>query len=214
MKLLQAVQGLRWPLSLLLGAMVLALAAGYVRMRDEERIERLRDDIQEMQFLLQERMTKQHLGRRMQRPFEMLVRAGFLDPVSARPAWVQSLARALEDAHVLKAGFNMQSAMPIQDTQLESAGYRLTLQPVTVAMQLAHEGDLVAFLKRVLQRPVGVVKNRYCIVTSAMDTGKVFLEGPNLQARCRFDWYALEQVSGLGDGDMAVEDVDESGEPL
>ena len=213
MRFLQMLRWLRWPLSLLLGSIALAAAAGFVRMQDEQRIERLRADIREMQSTLQERMTRAHLGQRMQKPFEMLRQAGFLDPATARPVWVQSLARALDEAHVMKAGFGMQSVVQIRDPHLEGLGYRLISQPVTVSMQLAHEGDLAGFLKRVLQRPVGIVKNRYCTVVSTMEAGKVSYDGPNLQARCRFDWYALKQIADAVDEDV-VDDMDDPGEPL
>lgn len=210
MRFLQAIERLRWPLAMLLGATALALAAGFVRLQDERRIERLRDDIRAMQSRLQEQMARERLGRRMQGPYERLVKAGFLDPASVRPLWIQSLARALDRAHVLKGGLAMHPAIAVREARLEALGYRLTMQSVTVDMQLAHEGDLAAFLEQVLGRPVGIVKNRFCSVASVMEQDIPSSDRPNLQARCRLDWYAIEPAPEAADG----EGLDAPGEPL
>ncbi len=133
--------------------------------------------------------------------FKQLRAQGFLG-ADSRLLWVEEIRETALAARVLGAHYRLnESSLEPVAMDLDTGGYQLYGDPMSVRLELAHEGDLMSFLDLLDARRLGVWDLERCHLVRLTLPGEPSLESPNVQADCRLLWFNLRGAQAEGGTD-------------
>ncbi len=133
--------------------------------------------------------------------FKQLRAQGFLG-ADSRLLWVEEIRETALAARVLGAHYRLnESSQQTVAMDLDTGSYQLYGDPMSVRLELAHEGDLLSFLDLLDARRMGVWDLERCHLVRLTPPGEPSLESANVQADCRLLWFNLRGVRAEGGTD-------------
>ena len=134
--------------------------------------------------------------------FKQLKAQGFLG-AEARLLWVEEVRETALTARVIAAHYRLHESAPRPvEANYDTGGYGLYGHPMRLRLDLAHEGDFLAFLDLLEARGLGVWELQRCRLSRLTPHGEPSLDGgANVQADCRMLWFNLQGITGAGEGE-------------
>ncbi len=184
-------------------AALLVLASQHYRDARVTTHEQLVGELQRFRAGLRQAHEDARIVRTEYGRFRQLQERGF-PGAAPRLVWVEDIRELARQASVPVLQYQLDPRRPLAHAAAGAAPFQLYASPMTLRMNLDHEGDLVRFLDLLASRDSGPFDLRACTLTRLEGGAAVALDRPNLHAECRLDWYSLDKAPEPDPADEAL----------
>ena len=188
---------LKWPLSVVLGAMLLAgggalwswgtSRAATAAYADAERVHAAAQ-AKLGRSRLQQQLIANHLA-----DYETLAARGFVGPEN-RLGWIEAAQLASREAGLAGLEYRLDPRTDAPPAQTQ--GLPLKQTAMTLTLPLLVETDLARFLAALERRAPGVHRVHGCALTRVNDAPFEVVNQPRLQAECEVLWFTVAMPQG------------------
>ena len=188
------LDSLKAPLAVL--ALVAIASAGLVTftrtliINDQRTLTAQEGQLREARTRFQRSGDERELIVRFRDPYEELRNRGLIGP-ERRINWLDALRASNQQAHLFGAEYQIGTQQPYpfaQDLNAPKLGMAQSVMKLT--LRLAHEGELMRFLRLLESQNVGIFDINQCVLDRAggASPGRV---QPNLSAECELAWITI-----------------------
>ena len=189
------LNALKAPLALL--ALAAILGAGIITYTRTQIVRHQHTLIAQESHLREARSRYQRSGDerdlivRFMGPYQELQGRGLIGP-ERRINWLEALRASNQQAHLFGAEYQIgtQQAYPFaQELNAPKLGMAQSVMKLT--LRLAHEGELMRFLRSLESQNAGIFDINQCIIDRAAGPMTVARVHPNLTAECELAWITI-----------------------
>ena len=188
------LDSLKAPLAVLaLAAIASAGLVTYTRtliINDQRSLATQEGQLREARTRFQRSGDERELIVRFREPYEVLRNRGLIGP-ERRINWLDALRASNQQAHLFGAEYQIgtQQAYPFaQDLNAPKLGMAQSVMKLT--LRLAHEGELMRFLRLLEGQNVGIFDINQCVLDRAGGDSPGRVQ-PNLSAECELAWITI-----------------------
>ena len=191
----QHLVSLKAPLALLaLAAIVGAAIVTYTRTQiitHQQTLTAQESQLREARSRYQRSGDERELIVRFMGPYQELQGRGLVGP-ERRINWLDALRASNQQAHLFGAEYQIGTQQPYPFAQdLNAPKLGLAQSVMKVALRLAHEGELMRFLRALESQNVGMFDINQCVIDRTGGTMTVARVQPNLSAECELAWITI-----------------------
>lgn len=190
---------LKWPLSVVLGAVLLAgggvlwswgtSRAATTAYADAERVHAAAQ-ARLGRSRLQQQLIATHLA-----DYETLVARGFVGTEN-RLGWIEAAQLASREAGLAGLEYRLDPRTDAPPAQAQTQGLPLKQSAMTLTVPLLVETDLVRFLAALQRRAPGIHRVRACSLSRLDNAPFAAVNQPRLQAECELLWFTVDFPQG------------------
>lgn len=114
-----------------------------------------------------------------------------------RLLWIESLRTSGNDSRLSGLQYNLKQQAPVSVQAGAGQYYQLFASDMELRLELAHEGRLLDFFKRLEEHRPAVYQVNSCALTSALDQTELATDLPNLAAVCQLRWFTVRDIASL-----------------
>ena len=189
------LDSLKAPLALLaLVAIAGAAVVTFTRtqiIRDQRMLTAQESQLREARTRYQRSGDERELIVRFMGPYQELRGRGLIGP-EQRINWLDALRASNRQAHLFGTEYQIGTQQPYpfaQDFNAPKLGMSQSVMKLT--MRLAHEGELMRFIRALEAQNVGTFEINQCILERAAATTVTVRVQPNLVAECELAWITI-----------------------
>lgn len=112
-----------------------------------------------------------------------------------RLLWIESLRNTGYQHQLYNLRYNLKQQRALYDDDNAYEYYQLYASPMSLHLELKHEGYLAEFFNTLTQERPAIYQLQSCSLTSRFGEDGVNLNSPNIAADCDLVWYTLRPFS-------------------
>lgn len=108
-----------------------------------------------------------------------------------RLLWIESLRSNGHEHRLYNLRYNLKQQQAVNSNENSHEYYQLYASPMSLHLELVHEGYLVEFFETLKRDKSAIYQLRACSMTSKLDDNDVHFDTANIAADCDLVWYTL-----------------------
>ncbi len=159
--------------------------------QNQQRLAIQENQLKEARTRFQRSGEERDLIVRFLAPYEALRNRGLIGP-EQRINWLEALRGANQQAQLFGAEYQVSTQQPYPYAQeLNAARLGMAQSLMKVNLRLAHEGELMRFLRLLEQQNAGAFDINQCVLDRLTGPAESISAQPNLRAECELAWITI-----------------------